>query len=210
MTIDAGGSTRFDRRRAQTRAALVAAAQGFIAEGRLAVPVQEVTERADVGIGTFYNHFTSKDELFEAAVTDALERYAVLLDAIGSDLTDPAAFFALSFRLTGRLHLQEPQLSRVLLAQGHELSGSNLGVGPRARRDIRAAMDAGRFRAGDVERAMIVVTGSLVELGHVLHDGGVDDVEALVDGVTSDVLVALGMSRDDADALCAEPLPDLV
>jgi AcrR family transcriptional regulator len=201
--------TRFDRRRAQTRASLISAAQAFLAEGRPSVPINEVTERADVGNGTFYNHFSSKEELFAAAVTDALERYAVLLDALGGDLNDPAARFARSFRLTGRLHRHQPQLSRVLLAQGHELSRSSRGVAPRARRDLEDATTAGRFVAEDLDRAMVVVAGSMIELGRLLHDQPDRDEAATVDGVTADVLVALGLSRIDALALCAEPLPEI-
>lgn len=209
MTSAPVGATRFDRRRAQTRASLISAAQAFLAEGRPGVPIQEVTARADVGIGSFYNHFASKDELFAAALDDALERYAVVLDSLGTDLSDPAAFFSRSFRLTGRLHRLEPLLSGVLLAHGHQLSRSSSGIGPRARRDIAAAHAAGRFHAPDVDRAMIVVTGAMIELGHLLHEQPDRDEVELVDGVTSDVLVALGMSRDEADALCAEPLPTL-
>src|SRR4051794_9669278 len=109
MTSNPGEATRFERRRAQSRAALVAAAQAFLAEGQPGVPIQKVTERADVGIGTFYNHFSSKDELFEVAVSEALEMYAVVLDSFADETSDPAAHFARSFRLTGRLHRAHPQ-----------------------------------------------------------------------------------------------------
>jgi len=34
------------------------------------VPVLEITQAADVGMGSFYNHFDSKEQLFEAAVGD--------------------------------------------------------------------------------------------------------------------------------------------
>ncbi|RYJ04976.1 MAG: TetR/AcrR family transcriptional regulator, partial [Actinomycetales bacterium] len=72
--------TRFDRRKARTRAALVGAAQELLAQGLTNVSIQEVTESADVGLGSFYNHFASKDELFEAAVQDALETLGTFLD----------------------------------------------------------------------------------------------------------------------------------
>jgi AcrR family transcriptional regulator len=200
-------SSRFDRRRAQTRAALIGAAQDLLIEGRLGVPIQEVTERADVGIGTFYNHFDSKDELFAAAIESAVSQWAESLDAVDDGTTDPAALFARSFRLTGRLHRLEPQLSRVLLTQGHALSKSPDGMGPRARRDIRAAQEAGRFRETDIDRAMVVVTGAIIELGHLLHERPELDEAETVDGVTSDVLVALGLDRSEAERLCVEPLP---
>ncbi len=32
------------------------------------VSIQEITDAADLGFGSFYNHFTSKQELFEVAV----------------------------------------------------------------------------------------------------------------------------------------------
>ncbi len=207
MSGGPASTTRFDRRRAQTRSALISAAQDLLVEGRTGVPIQEVTERADVGIGTFYNHFDSKDALFAAAIESALSQWAESLDAVDDGTTDPAALFARSFRLTGRLHRLEPQLSRVLLTQGHALSQSPDGMGPRARRDIRAAQEAGRFRTVDLDRAMVVVTGAMIELGHLLHDRPELDEAETVDGVASDVLVALGLERDEAERLCADPLP---
>src|SRR5690242_15068232 len=106
---------RLVRRKARTRAALVRAAQSFIAAGRTNVAVLEITQAADVGMGSFYNHFASKEELFHAAVAEALDRHGTLLDELTIDLDDPAHVFAQSFRLTGRLHRREPELSKVLL-----------------------------------------------------------------------------------------------
>ncbi|MDT0440872.1 TetR/AcrR family transcriptional regulator, partial [Streptomyces doudnae] len=81
---------RLARRKQRTRAALIAAAQSFIAAGKLNVPVLEITQAADVGMGSFYNHFDSKEELFEAALTDVLDVHADLLDAYTKSLDDPA------------------------------------------------------------------------------------------------------------------------
>ena len=55
---------------------------GFIASGKLNVPVLEITQAADVGMGSFYNHFDSKEELFEAAVADVLDNHGALLDQL--------------------------------------------------------------------------------------------------------------------------------
>lgn len=207
MTADADTTTRFDRRRARTRAALVGAAQAFLAEGRLAVPIQEVTERADVGTGTFYNHFSTREELFDAALEDALAHWGELLDGL-EPLEDPAEEFARSWRLTGRMHRLEPQLSKVLLARGHELSRSASGIGPRARRDLQAAQEAGRIDRRDLDRTMVLVTGAMVELGWLLHEDADKDAARLTDEVAADLLVALGMPRAEAERLCAQPLPE--
>ena len=73
---------RLDRRKARTRAALIRAAQSFLAAGKPEVAILEITQAADVGLGSFYNHFDSKDELFRAAVDDALDLLAAVLDQL--------------------------------------------------------------------------------------------------------------------------------
>ena len=54
-------ANRLERRKHRTRAALIRAAQGFVVAGKLNAPVLEITQTADVGMGSFYNHFDSKD-----------------------------------------------------------------------------------------------------------------------------------------------------
>ena len=57
--------SRLDRRKARTRQALIDAAVRLIAEGRGdRASIQEITEEADIGFGSFYNHFDSKEQLF--------------------------------------------------------------------------------------------------------------------------------------------------
>lgn len=55
-----GTPNRLDRRKARTRAALIGAAQACIAAGKTNVPILEITQAADVGMGSFYNHFQTK------------------------------------------------------------------------------------------------------------------------------------------------------
>jgi AcrR family transcriptional regulator len=199
---------RLDRRKARTRAALVRAAQAFIAAGKLNVPILELTQAADVGMGSFYNHFDSKEELFHAAVADALDRHGALLDELTAGLDDPAHVFAQSFRLTGRLHRRNPELSRVLLNYGLALASSDRGLAPRARRDVEAAVHAGRFSVRDPELAMVIVVGAALCLGQLLHDHpDRDDAEA-TDQVTEDLLRMLGVAGQEAHEISQRPLPD--
>ena len=73
---------RLERRKQRTRAALIKAAQTFIAAGKPNVPVLDITQAADVGMGSFYNHFDSKEQLFQAAVTDVFDAYGAVLDSL--------------------------------------------------------------------------------------------------------------------------------
>lgn len=203
------GVNRLERRKQKTRGALIKAAQGFIASGNVAVPVLEITQAADVGMGSFYNHFTSKEELFEAAVADVLNTHGAILDLLTESLTDPAEAFACSFRLTGRLFRSRPQESRILLANGLKLMSSDRGLAPRALRDITAAVAAGRFTVTDPPLALAVAGGALIGLGQLLTTDSERDDAASADAVTVDVLRMFGMSDAEARALCRKPLPDL-
>ena len=200
---------RLDRRKARTRAALIRAAQRFIAEGRTSVPILEITQAADVGMGSFYNHFETKEELFEAAVEAVMDDYGRVLDELTGDIEDPAEVFACSFRLTGRLQRREPELSRVFLNNVLRLLSSDSGLAPRARRDIKAAMDAGRFDVDDLDLAVTMGAGALLALGQLLHDQPDRDVEETTDKVTEELLRMFGMSASAARRLCRLPLPDL-
>ena len=65
--------TRNGRRRAQTRADLLAAARRvFAARGYHDAGIAEITAEAEVGVGTFYLHFRDKDELLTVFLQEGL------------------------------------------------------------------------------------------------------------------------------------------
>ncbi|WP_174187217.1 TetR/AcrR family transcriptional regulator [Nocardia barduliensis] len=200
---------RLQRRKARTRAALVSAAQSFIATGKANAPILEITQAADVGMGSFYNHFQSREELLQAAVEEALDQHGAVLDRLCADLDDPAHVFAQSFRLTGRMHRRVPTLSKVLLNNGLTLTAARKGLAPRARRDIEAAARAGRFQTHDAELAMTIVAGAALCLGQLLHDHPDRDDASATDQVTEDLLRMFGIPADEAREICSLPLPSL-
>jgi AcrR family transcriptional regulator len=202
-------TTRTDRRRERTRAALIGAAQTLIAEGRTNVAVLEITQLADVGLGSFYNHFESKDALWDAAVNDALERHGTLLDTLTADIDDPAVVFATSVRLTGRLHRTTIELSKVLVNRGVDLTHADHGLAPRALRDIEAGVASGRFQVRDTIIALTIVGGAVVALGALLHADPDRDAASSADEMTEDILRMLGVPEDEAQRICSLPLPDL-
>jgi AcrR family transcriptional regulator len=202
-------ANRLDRRKAHTRAALIRAAQGLIAEGKTNVPILEITQAADVGMGSFYNHFETKEQLFDAAVEAVIDAYGQLLDELTADIEDPAEVFACSFRLTGRLNRREPELSKVLLNNALRLLSHENGLAPRARRDIAAAVDAGRFDVEDLDVAVTMAAGALIALGQLLHDQPDRDVEETTDRITEHLLRMFGVQQRVARRISSLPLPDL-
>ena len=126
-------ANRLDRRKARTRAALIAAARELIArDGGVDASIQEITDLADVGFGSFYNHFPTKAELFEAAVDETLEEHGALLDEITAGIEDSAEIFAASVRLTVRLYKTHRQIAQIMANTGPAYLKSGSGLAPRA------------------------------------------------------------------------------
>ncbi|MEV0034063.1 helix-turn-helix domain-containing protein [Nocardia sp. NPDC050793] len=209
MTAEPVARNRVDRRRERTRNALLGAARKFLSEGRSAVSIQEITDAADVGFGSFYNHFESKEQLFDEAVRSALQVYSEMRDVIVSLYDDPAEVFAVSFRMTGRLQRQVPEIVRVVLNSGMSIMLRDEGLAPRARRDIIAAQEAGRFEPMDPDMAVMAAGGSLLGLLQLLDARPDVDGGKLSDEMTFHVLRMFGMNKRAAQKLTSTELPPL-
>ena len=83
-------ATRFDRRRERTRTGLrVAAAQVLAEKGFHHTTVADIAAAADVGVGTFYLHFPTKDALFDSVVEETVARLKATVDAARAANPDP-------------------------------------------------------------------------------------------------------------------------
>jgi AcrR family transcriptional regulator len=73
-------SNRMQRRTLRTRKKLLSAARLlFCSYGVDATTIEEITERADVGKGTFYRYFASKEDVVLALMEDTINRLIKLL-----------------------------------------------------------------------------------------------------------------------------------
>ncbi len=196
-------------RKERTRAALIESAQALLAEGRSEVPVLEIAARAGVGVGSFYNHFRTKEELFEAAVDAAAESYGAVLQGLAVGTTDPALVVAQSFRLTGRLHRLEPRLSKSLIERAPSYFARSGPLVRQIRHNIARGVAADRFRVGQLDLAVGTVFGALIMLGSWLHQNPEEDDAEAADLLVVDVLKFLGIAPDEAASIAREPLPDL-
>ena len=202
--------SRFDRRKARTRQALIDAAVRLIAEGRGdRASVQEITEEADIGFGSFYNHFDSKEQLFQTASEEVLERWGQMIDRASANVTDPAELFAVGTRISGRLGWTHPDIAGFLTGAGLDVLDTPHGLAPRALRDIRAGQAAGRFTVPDPEIALSAVAGGLLGLLRMCQRHPDRVTEATVDQLAEAELRLLGVSADEAARLTALPLPPI-
>ncbi len=168
----------------------------------------EITQAADVGMGSFYNHFDSKEQLFQAALNEIFDSFGAMLDRL-PPVDDPAEMFARSFRLTVRWLRRRPDEVRVLLNVGIGELMSDRGLAPRALGDIAAANRTGRFRIDDLELAVTLAAAALFGLTQLLHNQPERDAAQPAERLAQDLLVVYGLSAEEAHEVCGRALPDL-
>ncbi|MEZ0449167.1 TetR/AcrR family transcriptional regulator [Cellulomonas sp. ICMP 17802] len=199
--------TRLDRRKERTRRALIEAAQRILAERGTDVSIQEITETADVGFGSFYNHFASKSELFEVAVGEILEEYGAALDKASADLTDSAEIYAVGVRMTARLALTRRAVAQVLLQVGLSYAAEDRGLAHRALRDIRQGVADGRFTIENARLGVITTAGCLLAFLQTALEPTSELDESDADALAEMLLRMLGMTARSAAAVARRPLP---
>ena len=203
-------ASRLDRRKARTRQALIDAAVRLIAEGRGdRASIAEITEEADIGFGSFYNHFDSKEQLFQTASEEVLERWGQMIDRASAGITDPAELFAVGLRISGRLGWTHPDIAGFLTGAGLDALDIPVGLGPRALRDIEAGQAAGRFSVSDAEIALSAVAGGLLGLLRMCQRHPERVTETAVDQLAEAELRLLGVPAGEAARLTALPLPPI-
>lgn len=87
-SVDGGARPlRADARR--NRDHLLAAAAAVFAESGTAASLEDVARRAEVGIGTLYRHFPTRDDLIEAVIHDGVDDLVAAADTLLADEEDP-------------------------------------------------------------------------------------------------------------------------
>jgi len=200
---------RLDRRKARTRAALVAAARELLASRDPGeVRIQEITDMADVGFGSFYNHFETKGDVFDAALEEVLEEYGAMFDALTADIDDPAEVYASSVRMTVRMAKTHPQIARIMQRTGLKYLNTPTGLAPRGLRDLERAMHAGRFQIGDPKVALASSGGAVIGvLALTTTIPRPKAINAAADELAANLLRMFGLPDDEAREIASRTLP---
>jgi len=201
-------SSRQELRKARTRAKLLRSTLKLVSErGTSAIVVSEITEEADVGTGTFYNYFSSIDDILEVAAHESMEYLGAALDRSVSQMEDPAEVWSGSLRHVVRYALAEQVWGWFFVNIGAAHPALMSTFGPRARRDLQRGVDEGRFSIDDVDLAVACAFGALsaaVERGLTNPETADTDQR-----YAKAMLQMVGIAPSEAAQVAAYPLPEL-
>ena len=196
------------RKAEQTRRRILEAAQKQMAiGGPESITIQSVTEGADIGQGTFYNYFKSRDELVDAVIRDVVENLGRRLDALTRDMNDAAEIYSFSLRHLMHTAVSDPVWGWFMVRLGIAQEGLLEALGPRASRDIKIGVDSGRFILDDVSLASAMTFGSLLAVMHDYLDG--NRTEDPSSAYAAMLLRMVGITPSEAEEIAHRPLPAL-
>ena len=202
-SADRRAPTRGHKKKQRTRAQLIAAAIDVIATQGEVFSIGDITARAGMSHGTFYNYFDDRDALIAAVVPEVLTAFAVesaaLVDARGpGSRVSPRSRHWPSQRAA-----DAPDATRLLL----RLDAVHAAIGQsqafdELRADIAVGAASGRFSV-DADRPTIdVVVGAMLFAARRIVDG--DDGEDYRHAVVAQLLRSLGIDSHEAHDLAQE------
>jgi AcrR family transcriptional regulator len=105
-----------------------AAIQLFLEQGYHATSMRQIADKAQLALGGIYNHFSSKDEIFEAIIVDQhpYKRVLPLILAVQGDTAEE--FFGNAFRIIIKELGREPQFLNLMFIEIVEFKGKHGAV----------------------------------------------------------------------------------
>jgi AcrR family transcriptional regulator len=200
--------SRNARRKRRNRQALVEAAHTVMAEkGIDAATMSEIADLADVGAGTVYNYFASKDDLAMQVMEDVMDRLAQRIEAVTDTFDDPAQVYAFGIRNVMKAATTDRRWSWLLRRSEVIADAMYRVMGPYAIRDLRNAVVAGRYQVEDPEMAWRQATHAIVGFSLAVCDGKL--APGKIDEAVVNLLGMVGVPRVEAWEIALRPCPDL-
>ncbi|MCV0424339.1 MAG: TetR/AcrR family transcriptional regulator [Roseibium sp.] len=199
---------RVARRQRRNQNALITAAREIMMEkGVDAATMLEIAERADVGAGTVYNYFRSKDELAIAVLEDLMHELALRIEQVTNTFEDPAQVYAFGIRTVLDTATGDVRWAQMLNRSEVIADAMFRKMGPFAIRDLRLASQAGRFEVANAELVWRLTTHALIGASLAITKG--DLPEGSKQQIIAKLLCMTGIGINAAVELAARPRPEL-
>lgn len=162
---------RVARKQQRKREALVQAGYKVMSErGIDSATMQEIAELADVGAGTVYSYFKSKDDLAIAVMERLMHDLALRIEAVTNTFTDPAQVYAFGVRCVIEAATTDIRWKQLLYRSEVIADAMHRRMGPFAIRDLENATKAGRFKVKNAsltfKMAAHAIVGSCLAINH--------------------------------------------
>lgn len=205
-------AARRNPRSERTRAALVAAGRRLFSEQPVdAVTVDDIVQAADVGKGSFYNHFADREALVRAISAEIRRTVEGAVGRANAEVADPARRLARAVCAYLRYALDEPEPAGVLVRihSGFTSLGAPLNRG--LVDDLSAGLASGRFALSTLESGALYVLGvAQIALVRVTQEPTMSLAVGLAQQMGALMLRGLGLASAEAELIAAQAADEIV
>ncbi len=190
-----------DPRPARTRQALLDATQRLLMDRSLdGLTIDEIVNAADVGRGSFYNHFTDKEMLGSAIVARIRDHLDSEIAKVNDDIANPAERVMRALFASVHFTIAFPETARVVVNLGLTTTDPNSPVNAKLVDDLQRGLASGTFSFAATDVGVSIVVGLIsVAMRHVL-EGWVKDNPYWTE-LAARMAIALGVPPDEAIGL---------
>jgi AcrR family transcriptional regulator len=169
--------------------------------------MQEIADLADVGAGTVYSYFKSKDDLAIAVMERLMYDLALRIEAVTNTFTDPAQVYAFGVRAVVEAATSDVRWKQLLYRSEVIADAMHRRMGPFAIRDLEKATKAGRFKVKNANLNFKMAAHAIVGSCLAITQGEIA-VDA-VDDIVVNVLCMTGIGEVEAIELANRDRPPL-
>ncbi len=168
------------------------------------VTVQDITEAADIGHGTFYLHFETKSDVLGPVIDQLADRLHARVDRAARGDQDPALRLATGIRLALRAIAGDPLWNWYVFRSGTPFRRLAEGMGAPPVEDMNQGVSSKRFRLADLRATWSFVDGAMIGVLTAWNQGLL--TEDAAETTAELVLRSLGVAPEEAEQIAHIPL----
>ena len=200
--------SRQEKRKGRTRAALISAATEIALKDGVGVAIQTITDKADVGFGSFYNHFASKEALFTAVAHDALNQWESQVASITEKYPDPLTRLTVTLRLYVRMNRTHPEIAKILNRTAPEMVEYPFEFSSHFQQTLEKLALAKVIEINNVALSVLAIRSTLKQV-LAIREASPKFTDKEADAVVEMMLVMLKINEKTIQRVMAERLPTI-
>lgn len=203
---------RRNPRAERTRSALIVAGRRLFSEKPLdAVTVDDIVQAAEVGKGSFYNHFPDREALLRAISAEIRAGVERAVSRANGEVTDPPVRMARAVCTYLRYAVDDPERAGVLARIQSGLTSLSSPLNRGIVDDIASGLASGRFAVPTVEAGVLYVLGvTQISFVRILQEPTANVAVGIAQQMCALVLRGLGLPAAEADLIAAQASDEIV
>ena len=169
--------------------------------------IADIIEAAGVGVGSFYNHFSGKEDLARAVFLYRVEEFGEELEVMVRSAPDIAAATCFVYRRLIERAAEDPAWGGFILQLEPLFRMFDKLMRPHARVGLQIGIDNGTFRIDDLEAAISAIHAMMLAVTQAMLVGDLSKQRAHRSSILA--LKMLGVGDEAVERLSRMPMKDL-